>query len=395
MEMQHYNHPTSRRRSHQRLVRHYSTGDENVQASNYHTATSSFDELHQETHENEPLLTISSPSDLLYHNSNHTPSISRSLGTQRNDNPTVLSSFPKLFSYGLCCCQCVRTQEVGVTEICGRFQDLRDPGLHCLYWPMETITARLSLRICQLDVIVETKTSDSVFVKVAASLFYRIDAAHSYDAFYRLADPRRQISSYVFDAVRSTIPKMTIDGLFESKDEIAHEINDKLERFMKEYGYLIENTIVTEIRPSDDSVISAMNDMNTSTRLKEATIHRAFANKIRIVKNAEGESEVSYLSGVGLSNERKAIAKGLKKDVLRCAGPTSTKGVILGKENLEEVMRPNDVMNLLVMNSYMDCMSQISATGSNGQRMILEHGPGTVQDLRGQVGRLQLSHSAK
>lgn len=137
---------------------------------------------------------------------------------------------------GCCCFTCVRTQTVGIVEDLGQFKRLLDPGLHFLMWPLQNVVGTLSLRIQQLDVYCETKTKDNVFVQVAVAVQYRVLAESAYEAYYRLTDPRTQIQSYVFDVVRSTVPKMELDEAFASKDDIASAVLDSLAPVMKEYG---------------------------------------------------------------------------------------------------------------------------------------------------------------
>ena len=146
---------------------------------------------------------------------------------------------------GCCCLICVRQNEVGVVEDLGQFKKLLSPGLHCLCWPFQQVAGRLSLRIKQLDVVCETKTKDNVFVQVAVAVQYNVLAESAYDAYYRLTDPRGQIQSYVFDVVRSTVPKMELDEAFASKDEIATAVLRQLQDVMRGYGYAIRNTLVT------------------------------------------------------------------------------------------------------------------------------------------------------
>ena len=134
-----------------------------------------------------------------------------------------------------CCFVCVRTQEVGVVEDLGQFKQLLDPGLHCITWPLQGVVARLSLRIQQLDVVCETKTKDNVFVQVAVAVQYRVLVDNAYDAYYRLTDPRNQIQSYVFDVVRSTVPKMELDEAFASKAEVAAAVLSQLKDVMKDF----------------------------------------------------------------------------------------------------------------------------------------------------------------
>ena len=164
------------------------------------------------------------------------------------------------------------------------------PGLSIICWPCSNVVGTLSLRIQQLDVYCETKTKDNVFVQVAVAVQYRVLTESAYEAFYRLSDPRGQIQSYVFDVIRSTIPKMELDESFASKAEIAADVQQSLTQVMRDYGYEIRNTLVTDISP-DSKVKASMNEINASRRLKEAAAHKAEADKTKQVKAAEAEAE--------------------------------------------------------------------------------------------------------
>jgi hypothetical protein len=208
---------------------------------------------------------------------------------------------------GQCFCWvCVRTQEVAVVEDLGQYKAMLSPGLNFICCPLSSVAGRLSLRITQLDVLCETKTKDNVFVQIAVAVQYRVIAEAAYDAYYRLTDPVGQIQSYVFDVVRSTVPKMELDEAFASKDDIAASVLAQLKDVMKDYGYEIKNTLVTDMSP-DSRVKASMNEINASRRLKEAASHKAEADKIKQVKAAEGEAEARYLSGLGVARQRKAI----------------------------------------------------------------------------------------
>lgn len=269
---------------------------------------------------------------------------------------------------GECCCLvCVQTQQVGVIEDLGQFKGLLDPGLHCIVWPLQSVVARLSLRIQQLDVLCETKTKDNVFVQVAIAVQYRVLVGSAYDAYYRLSDPRSQIQSYVFDVVRSTVPKMELDEAFASKDEVAKAVLDQLKEVMSQFGYEIKNCLVTDLSP-DHRVKASMNEINASRRLKEAASHKAEADKVKQVKAAEAEAEARYLSGLGVARQRKAIVQGLQESV----GAFSDE---------VEGATPKDVMDILLLSQYFDTLS---AVGANS--LIVEHDPATVAALRSSVG---------
>mmetsp|Transcript_18580 Transcript_18580/g.25775 ORF Transcript_18580/g.25775 Transcript_18580/m.25775 type:complete len:282 (+) Transcript_18580:135-980(+) len=279
-------------------------------------------------------------------------------------------------SDGCFCFQCVRQQEVGVVEDLGQFKTLLNPGLHCILWPITNIVGRLSLRIQQLDVICETKTKDNVFVQVAVAVQYRIILDGAYDAYYRLTDPSGQIQSYVFDVIRSTVPKMELDEAFASKADIAEATLAQLQDVMKDYGYEILTTLVTDLAP-DSRVKASMNEINASKRLKEAASHKAEADKIRQVKAAEAEAEARYLSGLGVARQRKAIVQGLQASV---------------SEFSDEVVgaKPKDVMDILLLSQYFDTLSSVGANS-----LILEHDPQTVANLQQQVGKSFLQQGTR
>jgi len=267
-----------------------------------------------------------------------------------------------------CCCICVRTQEVAIVEDLGQFKRLVDPGLHCILWPLQSVAGTLSLRIQQLDVNCETKTKDNVFVNVAVAVQYRVITESAYDAFYRLSDPRGQIQSYVFDVVRSTVPRLELDEAFASKNEIADATLKQLESVMKDYGYEILNTLVTDMSP-DARVKASMNEINASKRLKEAASHKAEADKVQQVKAAEADAEARYLSGLGVARQRTAIVNGLQDSVNEFSD--GVKGV-----------SSKDVMDILMLTQYFDTLT---AVGANS--MILEHEPASVAALSNQVSK--------
>jgi len=275
-----------------------------------------------------------------------------------------------------CCFACIRTQEVGIVEDLGEYKKLLDPGLHCILWPLQSVVARLSLRIQQLDVFCGTKTKDNVFVNVAVSVQYRVLVNSAYDAYYRLTDPRGQIQSYIFDVVRSQVPRLELDDAFASKADIATAVSSQLKSNMLSYGYEIKETLVTDIEP-DRKVKASMNEINASRRLKEAAAHKAEADKVKQVKNAEAEAEARYLSGLGVARQRKAIVAGLQESV----GAFSSE---------VEGATPKDVMDILLLSQYFDTLS---AVGANS--LILEHDPATVASLRHSVGTSFLNGGKK
>ena len=208
----------------------------------------------------------------------------------------------------------VKQQSAAVVERFGKFVSVRHSGLQIKIPIVDRIAGRLSLRIQQLDVVVETKTKDDVFVKVKVSVQYKVIKDKVYDAFYKLDFPQDQITSYVFDVVRAEVPKMILDDVFEKKDDIAIAVKSELNEAMKNYGFDIIKTLVTDIDP-DAQVKESMNRINASEREKVAAQFEGDAQRILIVERAKAEAESKRLQGQGIADQRREIARGLEDSV--------------------------------------------------------------------------------
>jgi len=218
----------------------------------------------------------------------------------------------------------VKQQTAAIVERFGKFQSIRHSGLQLKIPLIDRIAGRLSLKIQQLDVIIETKTLDDVFVKLKVSVQYKVVTEKVYDAFYKLDYPHEQITSYVFDVVRAEVPKMKLDDVFVKKDDIALAVKAELNDAMMDYGFDIIRTLVTDIDP-DPQVKIAMNRINAADREKTAAQYEGDAQRILIVEKAKAEAESKRLQGQGIADQRREIARGLEEsvDVLNRVGINS------------------------------------------------------------------------
>ncbi|MEZ4857360.1 MAG: SPFH domain-containing protein [Flavobacteriaceae bacterium] len=208
----------------------------------------------------------------------------------------------------------VKQQTAAIIERFGKFQSIRSSGLQLKIPIFDRIVGRINLKIQQLDVLVETKTKDDVFVKLKISVQFQVIKTKVYDAFYKLESPHDQITSYVFDVVRAEVPKMKLDDVFERKDDIAIAVKRELNEAMLDYGYDIIKTLVTDIDP-DVQVKAAMNRINAAEREKVAAEYEAEAERIKIVAKARAEAESKRLQGQGIADQRREIARGLEESV--------------------------------------------------------------------------------
>lgn len=264
----------------------------------------------------------------------------------------------------------VQQQTVAIVQRLGKFDRLAEAGLHIRVPFIEKVAGTVNLRVQQLDVEVETKTRDNVFVRVIVSVQYYVLADKVYDAFYKLDDPVNQIKAFVFDVVRARVPKIKLDDVFEKKDEIAGAVKNELSQVMDDFGYGIVKTLVTDIDP-DAKVKEAMNEINAAQRMRAAATEKGEAEKIMQVKAAEADAEAKALSGRGVADQRQAIVEGLRESVdefQRTVPGTS----------------PQDVMNLILMTQYFDMLKDIGQS-SKANTILLPHSPGHVADVSSQL----------
>lgn len=234
--------------------------------------------------------------------------------------PVIIFSFFVLLMFVFI----VKQQTAAIIERFGRFLSIRNSGLQFKIPLIDRIAGRINLKIQQLDVMVETKTKDDVFVKLKISVQFQVIREKVYEAFYKLQNPHDQITSYVFDVVRAVVPKMKLDYVFERKDDIAIAVKQELNEAMVNYGYDIVKTLVTDLDP-DIQVKAAMNRINAAEREKVAAEYEAEAERIKIVAKARAEAESKRLQGQGIADQRREIARGLEEsvDVLNKVGINS------------------------------------------------------------------------
>lgn len=258
----------------------------------------------------------------------------------------------------------VKQQTAVVIERFGKFQSIRHSGLQMKIPLIDKISGKINLKIQQLDVIIETKTKDNVFVKMKVSVQFMVIKDKVYDAFYKLEYPHDQITAYVFDVVRAEVPKLRLDDVFERKDDIAIAVKRELNEAMTTYGYDIINTLVTDIDP-DIQVKNAMNRINAADREKTAAEFEAESARIRIVAKAKAEAESKRLQGQGIADQRREIARGLVEsvDVLNRVGINS-----------------QEASALIVVTQHYDTLQSIGQD-TNSNLILLPNSPAAGSDM--------------
>jgi regulator of protease activity HflC (stomatin/prohibitin superfamily) len=257
-----------------------------------------------------------------------------------------------------------------IVQRLGKFLREAGPGLHVKVPFIDKVVGRINLRVQQLDVRIETKTEDNVFVQMVVAVQYFVLPEKVYDAFYKLDDATRQITSFVFDVVRARVPKIRLDDVFEKKDEIADIVKSELAQVMDGFGYGILKALVTDIEP-DARVKESMNEINAAQRMRLAATEKGEADRILKVKAAEGDAQSKALQGRGIADQRQAIVAGLRDSVdeFRKSVPGTT---------------AKDVMNLVLMTQYFDMLKEIGAS-SRTNAILIPHTPGNLATLTEQM----------
>lgn len=264
----------------------------------------------------------------------------------------------------------VHTAEVAVVTRFGKFERIAEAGLNWKVPFLDTLAGRISLRVNQITMTMETKTKDNVFVTIPISVQNRVRPEKAYDAFYKLADPVAQIKSYVEQVILGHVPGMTLDEVFASQSSIAAAVKQELDADMATFGYEIVNVLVTDIVP-DQKVKSAMNDINAAQREQVAATARGEAEKILVVKKAEAEAESKALQGQGIANQRKAIIEGLQSSI----------------EQFQKVVSDasaKEVMQLVLVTQYFDTLKSIGESDKTNT-LFLSHTPDTVSNISNQI----------
>jgi regulator of protease activity HflC (stomatin/prohibitin superfamily) len=273
----------------------------------------------------------------------------------------------------------VNQQTAVIVQRFGKFARVAQPGLNFKTPFIESIAGRINLRVQQLDVRVETKTEDNVFVHVIVAVQYHVLPDKVYDAFYRLSNANTQITAFVFDVVRARVPRIKLDDLFEKKDEIADAVKNELSHVMYDFGYGIVKALVTDIDP-DAKVKQSMNEINAAQRLRVAATEKGEADRILKVKAAEAEAQSKALQGKGIADQRRAIVDGLRESVdeFQKSVPGAT---------------AQDVMNLVLMTQYFDTLKEIGAS-SQTNTILIPHSPGSLSDLTSQLRNAMITADA-
>lgn len=270
----------------------------------------------------------------------------------------------------------VHQQSVALIERLGRFVRIAGPGISFRIPFIERVSGVISLRLSQMDVAVETKSKDNVFVHVMISVQYRILAEKVYEAFYTFEDAESQIRAYVFDVIRARIPHIHLDDVFSRKDDIAMAVESELRGVMQDFGYDIMKALVTDIHP-DEKVKSAMNEINEAQRLRCAALERAEAEKILKIKQAEADSESKILQGQGLAGQRKAIAAGMKE------------ALELFQSDLPGT-NTQDIMHLMILSQYFDTLKELGNSGKTNT-IFLPHSPEGLHQFQDQLRNAMLA----
>ncbi|WP_185850424.1 SPFH domain-containing protein [Blattabacterium cuenoti] len=258
----------------------------------------------------------------------------------------------------------VSQETSAIIERMGKFHSIRYAGLNFKIPVIDNIAGKLTLKIQQLDVVVDTKTKDNVFVKVKISVQFKVIQEKVYEAFYKLDNSHAQIKSYIFDVVRAEVPKMRLDDVFERKDNIALAVKGELKGAMLNYGYSIIKALVTDIDP-DEQVKQAMNRINTAEREKVAAEYKAEAERIKIVAKAKAEAESKKLQGKGTADQRREIARGILESV----------------EVLNNVgINSQEASALIVVTQHYDTLQSMGESG-NSNLILLPNSPGAASEM--------------
>lgn len=263
----------------------------------------------------------------------------------------------------------VGQQSYAIVERFGKFNKISSPGLNWRIPVVDRVVTRVSVRVRELIVQINTKTHDNVFVDLELAVQYQVrNKDDAWNAWYTLTDHEQQMESFIYDTVRAKVPTMDLDNVFENKDDIADDVRATLAEKMQAYGYTIVQSLVNDVRPAAN-VATAMNEIVAQERLRRAAEHRAQAEYIQVVKAAEADAESKRLSGEGIANQRKAIVQGYQESVAALQQSTGVDA--------------REIMSVVLMTQYFDALRDMAAGGKNSV-IFSNHAPGEIANVQQQ-----------
>ncbi|KLR57837.1 SPFH domain-containing protein [Diaphorobacter sp. J5-51] len=244
----------------------------------------------------------------------------------------------------------VQQQTVGIVQTLGKFSRVISPGFHFVFFPIQQVAGRLSLKIEAVPATVEVKTSNNMFVELPVTLMIKIQEVNAADAFYKLKNPHDQIRSWVLNTVRSIAANMTLEELFTDRQRIAESVSKDLGQRLGGFGYELEGVLVDQ--PTvEKSVQASFNRVVEASRLKEAAVAEAEASRIKTVKQAEAEADAQRARAQGLADSRELLARGMSHSLSQLEGvdPQIALQILLETNRIDAMRDVGKQGNLIVL----------------------------------------------
>ncbi len=262
----------------------------------------------------------------------------------------------------------VQSGEAAVIERFGKFHRTAPTGLNAKV-PFTETRSLISLRVEQVDLVMETKTRDNVFVSIPVSIQYAINPGKLFEATYTMSSPRAQMEALVNNILLGHIPSMDFDEVYTSQPQIAIWVKAELDKEMSPVGYTMNRVLVTDIVPSAE-VRQAMDAINIANRNQVSAKAQGEAERIKVVAAAQAQAEAKKLQGEGIANERIAIARGFREAIEVMKESADVPGA--------------EAYSMLLFTNWTDMLSAVG-TSPNSTVVFVPSGPSGLADFQQQM----------
>lgn len=209
---------------------------------------------------------------------------------------------------------------VKTVEFLGKFNRILRPGFHFII-PFLEWTKNQVLYRRNFPVEVEWITNDNVTWYIWLNVIYYVEdewndtrEGNIYKSIYNIDDPKTMMRATIDEQLRAMMVTFTHKNIFEKREEIWEAIESRLREKLSSFGYRLDSIQVRDVK-LENSVMSAMNKIVETEKLKEAALNEAEAKKIMQVKEAEAEKESKILLWEGMAGQRMKIAEWFKESV--------------------------------------------------------------------------------